>query len=128
MEELNMNTQDNNRGQAVAERSTSGNTGNSKQNFAGLSKEEIRAKIQELESQWPVERILEVTAAAFVLLNVFLNKNMRSKVQEMGDSLAELLGVEHISEWTPPKGLLDKLGITSQADLEDQIKKLKSQL
>lgn len=132
MDKQNSNT-NSNKGQGVAEReaptrSSQGGESSHSNSFAGLSKDEIRQKIEQLEHEWPIERILEVAGAAFLIANIFMNKNMRIKVQEMGDSLAELLGVENLSEWTPPAGLLKKLGISSQADIEEQLKKLKAHL
>lgn len=88
----------------------------------------IEKKIEELESEWTVERIKEVAGAAFVLLGVFLAVKNRRKLEEFGQKVASVLGVESLNDWTPPEGLLNMLGIRKQDEVDTELQKLQSRL
>lgn len=88
----------------------------------------IQSKLDELESEWSLEKIKKVAAAGFVLLGVFLTVKNRKKVEDFGTTVASMLGIESLEDFVPPKGLLDKFGIRLQEDIDKDISKLRARL
>jgi hypothetical protein len=88
----------------------------------------VESKIEELQSEWTLERIKEVAGAAVVLIGVFLTVKKRNKLEEAAKKVANVLGVESLQDWTPPEGLLSMLGIRKQEDVDAEVQKLQARL
>lgn len=95
---------------------------------AGQGGAKLEAKLEELQSEWTVERIKEVAAAALVLVGVFITAKKRRKIEEAGEKIASVLGVKSLRDWTPPEGLLGMLGIRKQEDVDKEVEKLYTRL
>lgn len=81
-------------------------------------------ELEELESEWSYEKIAKVAAAGFVILGVFLSVKNRKKIEEFGKSVAQMLGVESLDQWAPPPVLLEKFGIRTQKEIDEDIQAL----
>jgi hypothetical protein len=90
--------------------------------------ENIEQELEKLESEWSYEKVAKVAAAAFVILGVFLSPKKRRKMEEFGDSMAEMLGVESLEQWTPPPVILEKIGLRRQEEIDEEIKELQEQV
>lgn len=88
----------------------------------------LRSKLEELESAWSLEKIMKLAIAGFTLLSIFLNNKSRRKLEEFADSIASILGVESLQDWTPPDNILKKLGIRHEKAISEEIEYLKTQL
>ena len=88
----------------------------------------LEQKLEQLENEWSYEKIVKVASAGFVLLSVFLSVKYRKKLEEFGDSVASMLGVESLDEFTPPAPLLEKFGIRRQNEIDKEAEKLLSRL
>lgn len=88
---------------------------------SGTANEE---QLEELESEWSYEKIAKVAAAGFVILGVFLSAKNRKKMTEFADSIAAMLGVESLEQWSPPPVLLEKFGIRTQKEIDEDIQAL----
>lgn len=95
---------------------------------AGQGGSKLEQKLEELQSEWTLERIKEVASAAVVIIGVFLSVKNRKKLEEAGQKVASILGVENLRDWTPPEGLLNMLGIRRQEEVDKEVEKLYSRL
>lgn len=89
--------------------------------------QDIEKELEELESEWSYDKIAKVAAAGFVILGVFLSRKNRRKIEEFGRSVAQMLGVESLEQWTPPPMLLEKFGLRTQQEIEEDIQALQEQ-
>lgn len=81
-------------------------------------------RLQELQSEWSFEKIMTVATAGFLLVGAFMGAKKKNKLNELGASLSELLGVDSLREWEPPKGVMKKLGIRRQDEIDAEISRL----
>lgn len=102
--------------QDVKKRSETRSTTNSNNNNQSLTRK-VEDKVEQLQNEWSYERIIKVGAAVVTILGVILNKNAYRKIEEFGESVAAILGVESIQDWEPPKELLKRLGLKTEAEL-----------
>ena len=107
------------------------NTGMSRTKVASRSEDDTTTSratsggsLEDLKAEWSYEKVVEVAAAVLTIASIFLNKTQKRKLDEFGESVSSILGVESLRDWTPPAGVLKKIGLRSQGDIDKEISRL----
>lgn len=80
----------------------------------------IRKRIEELDSEWDVERVLETNAALIALSGVILGVTVNKKWLILPGIVTAFLAQHAVQGWCPPLPLFRKLGIRTQREIEDE--------
>jgi hypothetical protein len=86
--------------------------------YAGASREVILQRIEELDKEWDVERVLEANASSFALTGLALGlAGDRRWLMLTGGVLLFLL--QHaLQGWCPPLALLRRLGVRTRGEID----------
>ncbi|HAQ06088.1 MAG TPA: DUF2892 domain-containing protein [Bacillus bacterium] len=88
--------------------------------YMGSSKEDIEARIKDLDYEWDTERILELNFAVIILLTVFSGL-FKSKIWLVISFFASVFMVQHsLQGWCPPLPVIRKLGFRTAAEIFEE--------
>ncbi len=88
--------------------------------YSSQSSKSIRDKIKKLESEWDVERTLELNASLIALGGVVLAATVNKKWLLLPAVITIFLAQHAIQGWCPPIPLFRKLGVRTQKEIETE--------
>jgi hypothetical protein len=93
----------------------------------GDSPEAITARLAHLDQEWDVERILEVSASALVVLGILLALISSWSWLILSLAVGALLFLHALQGWCPSVPLLRRLGVRTEAEINEERYALKVQ-
>ena len=94
--------------------------------YSGQTKEEIYRRIQDLDQEWDIERVLEMMASSFSLTGIVLGATVDRKWFLVPTIVISFLLVHAIQGWCPPLPLLRSLGIRTREEIDRERYALKA--
>jgi len=98
------------------------------QRYKGKSKAEILERIQMLDKEWDIERVLEVNASALALSGLILGLTKDRKWLFLPGIVLPFLLQHGLQGWCPPLPLLRRLGIRTRGEIDREKYSLKVRL
>lgn len=96
--------------------------------YAAKDKEEIEARILNLEKEWDTERTLEITSGINVLLGLTLGLTVNKKWFLLSAVSAAFLVQHAIQGWCPPLPVIRALGVRTKNEMDVERKALQAEL
>jgi hypothetical protein len=84
--------------------------------YKGKSKAEILERIQMLDKEWDIERVLEVNASTLALSGLILGLTKNRKWLFLPGIILPFLLQHGLQGWCPPLPLLRRLGIRTRGE------------
>ncbi len=94
--------------------------------YSGQTKEEIYRRIQDLDQEWDIERVLETMASSFSLSGIVLGATVDRKWFLVPTIVLSFLLVHAIQGWCPPLPILRSLGIRTREEIDRERYALKA--
>ena len=94
--------------------------------YSGQTKEEIYRRIQDLDQEWDIERVLETMASSFSLTGIVLGATVDRKWFLVPTIVLSFLLVHAIQGWCPPLPILRNLGIRTREEIDRERYALKA--
>jgi hypothetical protein len=88
--------------------------------------ESIPQRLRALEREWDVERVLEANAATLMLLGLLLGRTADRRFYLLPGAVAAFLLQHAIQGWCPPLPILRRLGVRTQAEIDEERYALKA--
>jgi hypothetical protein len=88
--------------------------------------DEIEHRLEELEREWDVERVLETNAAAFSLAGLTLGMTISRKWLALPMVVAGFLLQHAVQGWCPPMALFRRLGVRTIGEIDQERYALKA--
>jgi hypothetical protein len=87
--------------------------------YAGCDRAEISARIDELEREWDMERILETNASAIALTGLGIAAATRNKKWLFVPGVVLSFLMQHaVQGWCPPVPVFRRLGVRTREEIE----------
>ena len=86
----------------------------------------INLRLQELEREWDIERILEANAATFSLIGLTLARFVNRRWYLLPAVVATFLLQHAVQGWCPPVPLFRRLGVRTQREIDEERYALKA--
>jgi hypothetical protein len=96
--------------------------------YKGKSKAEIFERIQMLDKEWDIERVLEVNASTLALTGLILGLTKNRKWLFLPGIVLPFLLQHGLQGWCPPLPLLRRLGIRTRGEIDREKYALKIRL
>lgn len=96
--------------------------------YRGADASVIRDRIDELDSEWDIERALEANAATAVLISVGLGKMVSRRWYAFPAVIAGFLLQHAVQGWCPPLPVLRRLGFRTSREIEEERRALEALL
>jgi hypothetical protein len=96
--------------------------------YKGKSKAEIFERIQMLDKEWDIERVLEVNASTLALTGLILGLTKNRKWLFLPGIVLPFLLQHGLQGWCPPLPLLRRLGIRTRGEIDREKYALKALL
>ncbi|WP_340124275.1 hypothetical protein [Methylobacter svalbardensis] len=96
--------------------------------YKGKSRAEIFERIQMLDKEWDIERVLEVNASTLALSGLILGLTKNRKWLLLPGIVLPFLLQHGLQGWCPPLPLLRRLGIRTRGEIDREKYALKIQL
>lgn len=94
--------------------------------YSGQTKEEIYRRIQDLDQEWDIERVLETMASSLSLTGIVLGATVDRKWFLVPTIVISFLLVHGIQGWCPPLPILRSLGIRTREEIDRERYALKA--
>jgi hypothetical protein len=94
--------------------------------LAGAGREAVENRLEELENEWDIERVLEANAATLALLGVGLGATVSSKWLILPGIVTAFLLQHALQGWCPPVPAFRRLGFRTPAEIEFERTALKA--
>lgn len=91
---------------------------NSIQSYANSSHTAIQCRIQELDEEWDVERVLEVNASTLAFTGLMLGLMVNKKWLALPVVVLTFLFQHGVQGWCPPLPILRRLGIRTRGEID----------
>lgn len=88
--------------------------------YTDRTKEEIEARIKELDKEWDMERIMETNAAGILLLSALLGFTVNRKWFLLTGIVGGFLLQHALKGWCPSLPVLRNMGIRSASEIENE--------
>jgi len=98
------------------------------QRYKGKNKTEILERIQMLDKEWDIERVLEVNASTLALTGLILGLTKNRKWLFLPGIVLPFLLQHGLQGWCPPLPLLRRLGIRTRGEIDREKYALKIRL
>jgi hypothetical protein len=85
---------------------------------ADAGPEAIDRRLNELQVEWDIERILEANAAAFSLVGLVLGKTVHPRFYWLSAGVAAFLFQHAVQGWCPPMAVFRRMGIRTSEEIE----------
>ena len=85
---------------------------------ADAGPEAIDRRLNELQVEWDIERILEANAAAFSLVGLALGKTVHPRFYWLSAGVAAFLFQHAVQGWCPPMAVFRRMGIRTSEEIE----------
>jgi hypothetical protein len=93
---------------------------------AAAGPEAVNRRLEELDREWDIERILEANASSLVLLGLGLGAFVDRRWFILPTVVAGFLLQHAVQGWCPPVPLLRRLGVRTQTEIDDERYALKT--
>lgn len=94
--------------------------------FAGASREILTHRIDTLDREWDIERILEANAAGFSLLGLLMSQTRGRHWLWFSTGVAGFLLQHALQGWCPPVAVFRRLGIRTRREIDREKYALKA--
>jgi hypothetical protein len=94
--------------------------------YAGREREEITQRIEELEREWDIERVLEMNASALAFFGVGLGALHDRRWLVLPSLVLPFLFQHAVQGWCPPVPLFRRLGVRTRKEIEREKYALKA--
>lgn len=98
------------------------------ESYEEAGKAEIRQRLRELDSEWDIERTLELNASLLSLTGVILGTTINRKWLILTGVVTTFLLQHSLQGWCPPLPLFRRMGIRTQKEIEEEKKLLEELL
>jgi hypothetical protein len=98
------------------------------QHYKGKSRAEILERIQMLDKEWDIERVLEVNASTLALTGLILGLTKNRKWLFLPGIVLPFLLQHGLQGWCPPLPLLRRFGIRTRGEIDREKYELKVRL
>jgi len=95
-------------------------TAKSVERFCGSDSETISRRLEELDREWDVERMVEVGASSHILLGLTLGALIDRRWFAWSFFVAGFLLVHALFGWFPTLPLLRRMGFRTEAEIEEE--------
>lgn len=92
----------------------------------GASADEIARRLQALDREWDVERLLQTNASVIVLLGLALARTVDRRFLLLPAAVFGFFGQHALQGWCPPIPLFRRLGVRTQGEIERERHALKA--
>jgi hypothetical protein len=96
--------------------------------YKNKNKAEILERIQMLDKEWDIERVLEVNASTLALMGLILGLTTNRKWLFLPGIVLPFLLQHGLKGWCPPLPLLRRLGIRTRGEIDREKYALKARL
>ncbi|MCB5189806.1 DUF2892 domain-containing protein [Methylobacillus arboreus] len=86
--------------------------------YSTLDGDAIKTRIQELDKEWDIERVLEVNASTLALAGLALGVFVNKKWLALPAGVLAFLLQHGIQGWCPPLPILRSLGIRTRSEID----------
>ena len=94
--------------------------------FSGRPASEVLRRIEELEREWDIERLLEAMASSFSLTGLALGATKNKAWFMLPAAVLSFLLLHAIQGWCPPVLVLRRLGVRTRQEIERERYALKA--
>jgi hypothetical protein len=94
--------------------------------YSGQTREEISRRVQELDQEWDIERVLETMASSFSLTGIVLGATVDKRWFLFPTVVLSFLFMHAIQGWCPPLPILRSLRIRTRAEIDRERYALKA--
>jgi hypothetical protein len=94
--------------------------------YAQMGGEAIDRRLQELEEEWDIERVLEANAASVALLGLALGATVDRRLFVLPALVAGFLLQHAVQGWCPPISFFRRLGIRTATEIDEERYALKA--
>jgi len=96
--------------------------------YASLGREAVLRRIEALDCEWDVERVLEVNASTLALSGLVLGVTVNKKWLLVPGIVLSFLLQHGLQGWCPPLPLLRRLGVRTRGEIDREKYALKAAL
>ena len=96
--------------------------------YSGRPPEEIIRRMEALEQEWDIERVLEMMASSFSLTGIALGAAKHKLWFLLPATVLSFLFIHAVQGWCPPVPVLRRLGIRTREEIERERYALKALL
>ncbi|MGI8981930.1 MAG: YgaP-like transmembrane domain [Pirellulaceae bacterium] len=94
--------------------------------YTQLGDEAINRRLQALEEEWDIERVLEANAASVVLIGLMLGATVDRRLFILPALVAGFLLQHAVQGWCPPISLFRRLGVRTATEIDEERYALKA--
>lgn len=92
--------------------------------YRGADVNAIRRRLDELDREWDIERLLEANAAGLTLAALALGRTVNKKWYALPAVIAGFLLQHAIQGWCPPVPVFRRLGVRTPREIEQERRSL----
>lgn len=96
--------------------------------YANTNQQTIERRIQELDEEWDIERVLEVNASTLALTGLALGLIVDKKWLLVPIAVMSFLFQHGVQGWCPPLPVLRRLGVRTRSEIDREKYELKALL
>lgn len=93
--------------------------------YGSLSHADITRRLEELQKEWDIEKVLEVNASALALAGLFLGKFVNRGWFILPGIVASFLLQHGLQGWCPPLPLFRAMGYRTRQEISEEVYALK---
>ncbi|MCY6355061.1 YgaP family membrane protein [Clostridium sp. ZS2-4] len=93
--------------------------------YLDKSNEEISARIEELEKEWDVERVVETKAASLILAGIVLGSTVNKKWYALSGVVGGFLLQHAVQGWCPSLPLIRRMGYRTPTEIHEEMAALR---
>lgn len=94
--------------------------------YAGTGRETLSRRIDALDREWDIERVLEANAAGFTLASLALSQVHNRRWLWLSTGVAGFLLQHAVQGWCPPISVFRRLGIRTRREIDREKYALKA--
>jgi len=98
------------------------------QSYLNSSYSTIQKRIEELDEEWDIERVLEINASALALTGLALGFTANRKWLVLPAIVMSFLFQHSVQGWCPPLSLLRRMGVRTRGEIDREKYELKALL
>jgi hypothetical protein len=96
--------------------------------YASSSEEVIQRRIEELDREWDIERVLEVNASTLALTGLLLGVTVNRRWLLLPGFVLSFLLQHGLQGWCPPLPILRRMGVRTRGEIDREKYELKALL
>ena len=88
--------------------------------YCGADQETLARRLEELDREWDLERVLQTGASLNVLFGLTMGTFVNRRWYSWSAIVASFLLLQALEGWAPPLPILRRLGFRTQAEIEEE--------